>query len=68
MRKTSLFILFLFISILSFSQTKKSEKPIIWTWNGKVVNEKTLRDSLRVFYLKYVDSVANSKALLKEKY
>jgi hypothetical protein len=62
MRKTSLLIFFLFISIVSFSQTKKSEKPIIWTWNGKVVNEKTLRDSLKVFYFKYIDSVKSSKS------
>ncbi len=64
MRKTSLLIVFLFFSIFSYSQTiksKKSEKPILWTWNGKTIDEKTLRDSLRVFYLKHVDSVKNIK-------
>lgn len=64
MRKTSLLTVLLFFSIFSYSQTtksKKSEKPILWTWNGKPIDEKTLRDSLRVFYLRHVDSVKNIK-------
>lgn len=64
MKKTVLVNIFLLFFIVSYSQTikpKKSEKQILWTWNGKVVDEKTLRDSLRVFYFKYVDSVNNIK-------
>ena len=64
MKKTVLVNIFLLFFIVSYSQTiksKKSEKPILWTWNGKPIDEKTLRDSLRVFYLKHVDSVKNIK-------
>ncbi len=64
MKKTVLLNIFVLFFIVSYSQTikpSKSEKPIIWTWNGKVIDEKTLRDSLRVFYFKHVDSVKSIK-------
>lgn len=56
--------MFLFINNVLYSQTIKKDttnKSIIWTWNGVPVNKKTLRDSLRVFYLNYVDSVKPKK-------
>jgi hypothetical protein len=64
MKKISFLILFLFINNVLYSQTIKKDttnKSIIWTWNGVPVNKKTLRDSLRVFYLNYVDSVKPKK-------
>jgi hypothetical protein len=45
-------------------QTKKQKntKPqTIWTWDGKPIDEKTLRDSLKVFYLKHIDSISKQK-------
>lgn len=63
MRKTCFLITFLINSFLSYSQTIKKPKPeskVVWTWNGVEVNEKTLKDSLKVFYFKYIDSVKSS--------
>jgi hypothetical protein len=73
MKKISFLILFLFIYNFLYSQTIKKDttnKSIIWTWKGVPINEKTLMDSLRVFYLNYVDSVKlkkNNDSLFKQK-
>jgi hypothetical protein len=67
MKKISFLLLFLFIYNVLYSQTIKkdtSNQFIIWTWNGIPVNKKTLRDSLRVFYLNHVDSVKLKKVKL----
>jgi hypothetical protein len=67
MKKISFLLLFLFVYNVLYSQTIKkdtSNQSIIWTWNGIPVNKKTLRDSLRVFYLNHVDSVKLKKIKL----
>jgi hypothetical protein len=64
MKKISFLLLFLFIYNFLYSQTIKKDttnQPVIWTWKGIPINEKTLMDSLRVFYLNYVDSVKSKK-------
>jgi len=73
MKKISFLILFLFIYNFLYSQTIKKDttnKSIIWTWKGVPINEKTLMDSLRVFYLNYVDSIKlkkNNDSLFKKR-
>ena len=50
-----------FLIIYSYSQTKKTEQKksqIEWTWDGKKVTESQLKDSMRVHYLRYWDSVS----------
>ena len=67
MKKISFLLLLLLVYNSLYSQTIKkdtSNKSIIWTWNGIPVNKKTLRDSLRVFYLNHVDSVKSKKVKL----
>lgn len=67
MKKISFLLLFLFIYDVLYSQTIKkdtSNQSTIWTWNGIPVNKKTLRDSLRVFYLNHIDSVKSKKIKL----
>lgn len=73
MKKIIFLILFLFIYDFLYSQTIRKDttnQSIIWTWKGIPMNEKTLMDSLRVFYLNYVDSVKlkkNNDSLFKQK-
>jgi hypothetical protein len=57
------------LSILSYNKSeaqvrnkikKDSTSKIIYTWNGRVVTHKQLRDSLKLIYLKFCDSLKNS--------
>ena len=45
---------------LSFNQPPK------YTWNGKNVTYKQYRDSLRVEYLKYCDSLKRNKIIVSK--
>ncbi len=48
-------ILFLFISYY----VTETPKPTKYNWKGKEVTYKEYRDSLRVQYIKYCDSLSN---------
>jgi hypothetical protein len=56
-------LLFLFIVMSSF---KSQEQPPKYTWNGKNVTYKQYRDSLRVEYLKYCDSLKRNKIIVSK--
>lgn len=46
-----------------YGQVKKPEKKksqVDWTWDGKKVTYSQLLDSIKVFYLKYCDSVSKA--------
>jgi len=52
-----------FVVVNSYGQTKKPDKKksqIEWTWDGKKVTYSQFRDSMKVFYLRYCDSVSKS--------
>ena len=64
MKKVLICFICVFSMIFVNGQTKKQKntKPqTIWTWDGKHIDENTLTDSLKVFYLKHIDSISKQK-------